>query len=89
MSDCLSVYVTTPSFDVADTIGRALVEEHLAACVNIFPSMHSIYRRQGKIETAIQVVLIAKSRGRPFRGKASAGTAPLRLPLPCRRVTIA
>jgi periplasmic divalent cation tolerance protein len=89
MSDCLSVYVTTPSFDVADTIGRALVEERLAACVNIFPSMHSIYRRQGKIETAIEVVLIAKSRGRPFRGKASAGTAPLRLPLPCRRVTIA
>jgi periplasmic divalent cation tolerance protein len=78
-----------PSFDVADTIGRALVEERRAACVNIFPSMHSIYRRQGKIETAIEVVLIAKSRGRPFRGKASPGTAPLRLPLPCRRVTIA
>ena len=62
MSDYLSLYVTAPSFDVADTIGRALVEERLAACVNIFSGMHSIYRWQGKIETAVEVVLIAKSR---------------------------
>jgi periplasmic divalent cation tolerance protein len=62
MSEYLSLYVTTPSFDVADTIGRALVEERLAACVNILPGMRSIYRWQGSIETAAEVVLIAKSR---------------------------
>ena len=61
MSEYLSVCVTAPSFDVADTIGRALVEEHLAACVNILPGMHSIYRWAGSIETAAEVVLIAKT----------------------------
>jgi periplasmic divalent cation tolerance protein len=55
-----------PSFEVADRIGRALVEERLVACVNIIPGMHSIYRWQGKIETATEVVLIAKSRAALF-----------------------
>jgi periplasmic divalent cation tolerance protein len=62
MSEYLSLYITAPSFDVADAIGRTLVEDRLAACVNTLPSMYSIYRWQGKIETAGEVVLIAKSR---------------------------
>jgi periplasmic divalent cation tolerance protein len=66
MSEYLSVYLTAPSFDMADTIGRALVEERLAACVNIVSGMHSIYRWGGKIETAAEVVLIAKSRAALF-----------------------
>lgn len=66
MSEYLSVYVTAPSFDVAHKIGRALVEERLAACVNIIPGMHSIYRWQRKIETATEAVLIAKSRASLF-----------------------
>jgi periplasmic divalent cation tolerance protein len=66
MSDHLSVYLTAPSFEVAQTIGRTLVEERLAACVNIVPGMHSIYRWQSKIETAVEVVLIAKSRSALF-----------------------
>lgn len=37
MSEYLSLYITAPSFDVAHTIGRALVEERLAARVNILP----------------------------------------------------
>ena len=68
MSDYLSVYVTAPSFDVAHTIGRTLVEERLAACVNIIPGMHSIYHWQGRTETATEVVLIAKSRAALFEG---------------------
>jgi periplasmic divalent cation tolerance protein len=66
MSEYLCVYVIAPSFDVAHKIGRALVEERLAACVNIIPGMHSIYRWQCKIETATEVVLIAKSRASLF-----------------------
>jgi periplasmic divalent cation tolerance protein len=62
MSEYLSLYITAPLFDGADAIGRTLVEERLAACVNIIPRMHSIYRWQDKIETAGEVVLIAKSR---------------------------
>ena len=66
MSEYLSVYVSAPSLDVAHAIGSALVEGRLAACINIFPGMQSIYRWQGKIETAAEVVLIAKSRASLF-----------------------
>jgi periplasmic divalent cation tolerance protein len=40
------IYVTTSDIDEAKSIGRALVEERLAACVNIFP-ITSIYRWEG------------------------------------------
>lgn len=54
-------YVTCPSPAEAGRIGRALVEERLAACVNLLPGMRSIYRWQGAVETADEVVLIAKT----------------------------
>jgi len=44
------VYITTPTDAEAAKIGRALVEERLAACVNLIPAMHSIYWWEGKIE---------------------------------------
>jgi periplasmic divalent cation tolerance protein len=66
MSEYLSIYITAPSVDVADALGRALVEERLAACVNIIPEMRSIYRWTGGIETAAEIVLIAKSRAALF-----------------------
>jgi periplasmic divalent cation tolerance protein len=67
MSEYLSIYITAPSVDVADALGRALVEERLAACVNIIPEMRSIYRWAGGIETAAEIVLIAKSRAALFK----------------------
>lgn len=54
-------YVTCPSLAEAERIGLMLVEERLAACVNLLPSMRSIYRWQGAVETADEVVLIAKT----------------------------
>jgi periplasmic divalent cation tolerance protein len=66
MSEFVSLYITAPSHEVATNIGRALVDGRLAACVNIIPGMHSIYRWQGKIEAATEVVLIAKSRATLF-----------------------
>jgi len=56
------VYCTTASPEQAESIGRTLVEERLAACVNILPGMRSIYHWQGAIETATEAVLIAKTR---------------------------
>lgn len=54
-------YITAPDIKEAEKIGRTLVEEKLAACVNIFPII-SIYRWKGKIEKAREVVIIAKTK---------------------------
>lgn len=64
--DLVFAYVTTSSPEEAKRIGRALVEERLAACVNILPGMISIYRWQGAVETAEETVLIAKTRADLF-----------------------
>jgi periplasmic divalent cation tolerance protein len=56
------LYITAPSEAEAENIGRMLVEEGLAACANLIPGMRSIYRWQGRIETAAETVLILKTR---------------------------
>src|SRR5690625_1574145 len=56
------VYITTSDRDEARTIGRAIVEKRLAACVNIVDGMESIYHWKGQIETANECILIAKTR---------------------------
>jgi periplasmic divalent cation tolerance protein len=60
--DILLAYITCPDVDEARRIGRALVHEDLAACVNILPKMESFYRWEGKIENDQETVLIAKTR---------------------------
>lgn len=55
------LYVTMPSPESASKLGRSVVEAGLCACVNILPNMQSIYRWQGEIETAQELVLIAKT----------------------------
>jgi periplasmic divalent cation tolerance protein len=56
------LYTTYPSVVEAGKAGRKLVEAGLAACVNVIPGMHSIYRWQGKIEDAEEAVMIIKTR---------------------------
>ena len=56
------VYTTYPSLVEAEAAGRVLAEKGLAACVNILPGMRSIYRWQGKIDQAEEVVMIIKTR---------------------------
>ena len=55
-------YITTESAAQAEEIGRALVDERLAACANILPGMRSLYRWKGAVETAAETVLIVKTR---------------------------
>ena len=55
------VYVTASDSDEARQIGRQAVEEQLAACANILPGVTSIFRWQGKLEEAGEVVLILKT----------------------------
>lgn len=62
MSEFISIYITAPDAAAADRIAHALVEERLAACVNILSGVKSVYRWQGKVETAAEVALLAKTR---------------------------
>jgi len=55
------IYITTKDREEARKIGRTLVEEKLAACVNIIDGMESIYRWKGKIEEANECILLAKT----------------------------
>ena len=57
----VSVYCVFASADEADRIGRAVVEEGLAACINILGPCRSIYRWQGAIEAAEEVPAILKT----------------------------
>lgn len=61
MSACFC-YITAGSREEALAIGRALVEERLAACANILDGMTSIYHWRGAIEEAREAVLIVKTR---------------------------
>lgn len=57
----LSIYAVFPDMDEAERIGRLVVEERLAACVNILPHVRSIYRWKGEVETAHEVAAIFKT----------------------------
>lgn len=57
---CQIVLATCPDAETATRIARALVEEGLAACVNILPPMQSIYKWKGAVETASEQLLIVK-----------------------------
>ena len=48
------------AFDVA-ALARELVEQRLAACVNVIPRIHSVYRWQGKIENDDEQLLLIKT----------------------------
>src|SRR5690625_7335590 len=56
------VYVTTPDMDCARSIADALVAQHLAACVNIVPTVEPRYRWQGQVEHATETLLVIKTR---------------------------
>lgn len=60
--DLLFAYITCKDVDDARRIGKTLVAERLAACVNILPGMESHYGWNGRIETSREAVLIAKTR---------------------------
>jgi periplasmic divalent cation tolerance protein len=62
MERAILIYTTYPSIVEAEKAGNALVGDRLAACVNIVPGMVSLYRWQGAIERAEEVVMIVKTR---------------------------
>ena len=57
----VSVYAIFADADEATRIGRQVIDERLAACINILAPCRSIYRWQGVIETADEVPAILKT----------------------------
>ena len=55
------VFITASSTEEAERIAHALVEERLAACVNIVPGVTSVYRWEGQVQRDAEVLLIAKT----------------------------
>jgi periplasmic divalent cation tolerance protein len=61
MSGIVVVLCTFPNPDVARQIGTALVEKQLAACVNLIPAVESVFRWQGRVETAAETLAVFKT----------------------------
>jgi len=56
------LYCTCPDGDTAARIARRLVEERLAACINIVPGLRSIYRWQDALHDDAEVLMLIKTR---------------------------
>lgn len=58
----VSVYCTVPDQACAERLATALLEERLAACVNVLPGVRSHYRWEGSLQRDDELVLLAKTR---------------------------
>ena len=62
MADQILLAISTfPDAETANRIAQTLVEERFAACANLIPAVHSIYRWKEKIETAGEVFVFFKT----------------------------
>jgi periplasmic divalent cation tolerance protein len=59
-NDVLLAFCTFPDFDTAGKAVRELVGLRLAACGNILPQVHSVYRWKGEVESSEEVLAIFK-----------------------------
>lgn len=57
---CIS-FISCPDIERAEIISQSLVEKRLAACCSIVPQITSVYRWKGKIEQAIEALIIVKT----------------------------
>ena len=62
MTDVRVVLVTAPDAATAEKLARTLVEEQLAACVNVVPGVRSFYRWEGRVQDDSEILLVAKTR---------------------------
>jgi periplasmic divalent cation tolerance protein len=80
--NALVVLSTFPDADKAAEIARVLVDESLAACVNLVPTVRSIYRWQGAIQDDAEALAVIKTTAEryPALEQALRGGHPYELP---------
>ena len=61
MTEMVVVLTTVADNDAADGIARQLVDERLAACVNVLPAMTSVYRWRGEVARDVERQLVIKT----------------------------
>lgn len=61
MNQALLILTNTPDEATAHAIARMLIENRLAACVNLLPGVRSVYRWHGAVEEATEVTMFIKS----------------------------
>jgi periplasmic divalent cation tolerance protein len=66
MTDKILAFSTCGSAEEAAKIARALVESRAAACVNVVPGLHSVYRWKGSVEEASEWLLVIKTTRERF-----------------------
>jgi len=67
MSDEVVLALSTfPDAETARRVARELVEQRLAACGNIVPQIHSVYRWQGEVESGDEALAIFKLSARGY-----------------------
>jgi periplasmic divalent cation tolerance protein len=59
--DVRTILLTAPDVDTAERLGRALVEERLAACANVVPGVVSIFRWRGEVQREAEALVIVKT----------------------------
>jgi periplasmic divalent cation tolerance protein len=82
MADALELHVTMPDKERATSLARALVDEGLAACVNVVPGVRSVYQWDGRLQEDEEVLCLIKTRPAVFdaRPRPHPGAAPVRGP---------
>jgi periplasmic divalent cation tolerance protein len=61
-TDYQLLITTCPNSEIANKLAQTLLENHLAACINIIPHIQSVYEWEGKIVTDAEVLLLIKTR---------------------------
>ncbi len=62
----VEVHLTAPDAATATRLAHLLVEERLAACVQVVPAVTSVYRWEGEVETADEHLLLVKTTAAAF-----------------------
>lgn len=66
MPEALVVFVTCPNRRHAQRLANTLIQQRLAACINILPVVQSLFWWQGRVDRARETLLIIKTSARRF-----------------------